>query len=200
MRYLLACVALLVPTACGIPNTIKNLGLAGYGRGLINPPTVAEMREIKCLATMVYGEARGEKETGMIAVAYSAVNRAKKKTLCDVVLAPKQYSIFNNNPALRMAAMSAEVAPKQKNVIDNAGWKAAKKVAAAVVRGEVPDPTAGATHYVADKVMLAKGYKYPKWTKTFQRTVVIQNHTFFKESFGKNTQPGKSSDKIRYST
>ena len=179
MRYLLAFAA-LIPTMCSTPNPAYHIGPAGYGRGLVNPPTIAEMKETKCLATMVYGEARGEKETGMVAVAYSAMNRAKDKTVCDVVLAPKQYSIFNNNPALRMAAMGAD-APKQKNITDNAGWEAAKKVAAAVIRGEVPDPTAGATHYVAPVVMAKKRYIYPRWTREFTQVAVIDNHVFYKQ-------------------
>jgi spore germination cell wall hydrolase CwlJ-like protein len=156
------------------------MGPAGYGRGFINPPTVEEQKQAKCLATMIYGEARGEAERGMVAVAYTALNRAANKTVCGVVLAPKQYSIFNGNPALRMAAMSLNMEPKQKNVIDNAGWKMAVKVAENVIMHKVPDPTNGSTHYLADKVMKMKGYKYPKWSKEYQMMAMIDNHKFYK--------------------
>lgn len=132
--------------------------------------------EQKCLATMIYGEARGESTLGQIAVAYTAVNRAVNKTVCKVVLAPKQYSIFNNNPALRAAAMSADIEPKQKNTIDEASWDQAVHVAGLVVRKKVADPTNGATHYVAYKSLK----RIPKWTYTLKTTLKLGNHTFFK--------------------
>jgi spore germination cell wall hydrolase CwlJ-like protein len=159
---------------------------AGYGRGFVNPPTVAELAEIKCLATMVYGEARGEKETGQVAVAYSAVNRAKgKKSLCDVVLAPKQYSIFNNNPELRAAALSPTLPPARKNKIDQKSWENAVQVAEAVTKKKVPDPTKGSTHYLAPKAMAAFGYTYPKWSYQYTLVAVIDNHKFYKPYYPK---------------
>lgn len=185
MRYILLALA-LVPTALEIPRHLKDLGPAGYGRGTVNPPTVAEMREMKCLATMIYGEARGEQETGQVAVAYSALNRARaNKTLCDVVLAPKQYSIFNNNPELKAAAQSLHLPPRQKNVIDEQSWKQAQGVAELVVQRKVPDPTNGGTHYLAPKVMKSKGYVYPKWSYQYTLVAVIDNHKFYKPYYPK---------------
>jgi spore germination cell wall hydrolase CwlJ-like protein len=156
-------------------------GQAGAGRGFVNPPTIAEMEEQKCLATMVYGEARSEPLKGQIAVAFTAINRAKNKSVCDVVLKPKQYSIFNNNPALRMAAQSLVIEPVQKNSIDNASWQQATAVASAVLQAKVTDPTGGATHYLADKVMHLKGYHYPQWSKEYKLVMTIDNHKFYKK-------------------
>ena len=179
MRCLILVLA-IVPAACHMPQRPADLGPAGYGRGLVNPSTVAEMKEQKCLATMIYGEARGEAEHGQVAVAYTAVNRAANKTVCAVVLAPKQYSIFNDNPTLRAAAMSLHVEPKQKNIIDNASWEKAVRVAEIVMRRQVPDPTNGSTHYLAPKVMATKGYTYPKWSKEYKLVAVIDNHRFYR--------------------
>lgn len=137
-------------------------------------------QEVKCLATMVYGEARGEPVKGQIAVAYTAVNRATKKTVCKVVLAPYQYSIFNDNPALRAAALSLDIEPKQKNPIDRDSWQNAMKVALMVLHKEVPDPTKGSTHYLAPKVMASKKFTYPKWSRVYTHTTTIENHKFFK--------------------
>jgi len=151
-----------------------------------------DLREQKCLATMLYGESRGETERGMIAVAFTAVNRASNKTVCKVVLAPKQYSIFNDNPVLRAAALSLHLEPKQKNIIDKNSWKRSMKVAETVLKRKVSDPTNGSTHYVAYKSL-----KYiPYWTKKLERTVKIDNHTFFKEGLGKNIRIGYLSEKI----
>lgn len=148
--------------------------------------TVSEKSEIKCLATMVYGEARGESEAGKVAVAYSALNRAKgKKSLCDVVLAPKQYSIFNNNPELRAAAQSLELEPRQANKVEEKAWDRATKVAAKVFRREVPDPTNGSTHYLAPVAMASLGYTYPKWSYQYKKVAVIDNHVFYKPYYPK---------------
>ncbi len=142
---------------------------------------VYDLAAEKCLATMVYGEARGEPEQGMVAVAYTAVNRAAKKTVCNVVLAPKQYSIFNNNPVLKAAAMSLDVDPHQKNVIEEAAWEQSVKVAQAVLRKEVPDPTFGSTHYLAPALMKIKGYKFPKWSREYKLVAVINSHKFYRK-------------------
>lgn len=141
---------------------------------------IESIEQEKCLAVMVYGEARGESKNGMTAVAYTAMNRAAKKTLCQVVLAPKQYSIFNNNPALRATAMSLHVEPEQKNPIDQKSWQASVEVAQKVIKQEVSDPTNGSTHYLAPKVMASKGYKYPRWAKEFELVAVVDNHKFYK--------------------
>lgn len=164
------------------PATIQYVaGEAGAGRGFVSIIDAKKAdKEVKCLATMIYGEARGEPEHGMVAVAWTAMNRATKKPVCDVVLAPKQYSVFNDNPALRMAAMSLKVEPRQKNVIDQAGWQQSMRVARAVYQRTIADPTQGATHYVADKLMREKGYVYPQWTRQYTQVAIIENHRFFK--------------------
>lgn len=138
------------------------------------------LEQEKCLAVMIYGEARGESDVGKTAVAYTALNRATKKTLCDVVLAPKQYSIFNNNPTLRAAAMSLHIEPAQKNIIDRKSWEQSVAIAGSVIRRALPDPTNGSTHYLAPKVMAIKGYKFPKWSREYKMVAVIDNHRFYK--------------------
>lgn len=162
--------ALLVPVlvAPGTP-------IMCYGKS-----DIVEFEQEKCLAVMVYGEARGESKEGMTAVAYTAMNRAAKKTLCQVVLAPKQYSIFNNNPALRTAALSLHIEPAQKNIIDRKSWEQSVAIAGSVIRRALPDPTNGSTHYLAPKVMAIKGYKFPKWSREYKMVAVIDNHRFYK--------------------
>ena len=153
------------------------------GKIIFGEPTIVEeynLKDEKCLATMIYGEARGEPQIGQVAVAYTAVNRAVDRTVCDVVLAPKQYSIFNDNPALKTAALSLYIEPKHKNIIDAEAWPRAVEVAQAVMRKKVPDPTKGATHYLAPEAMEALRYEYPEWSKEFRLTAVIYGHKFYK--------------------
>ncbi len=174
MKQLLLLLA-LVPTVVDIgqkamclkPNTLK-------------PIVKVDPKQIKCLATAIYGEARSERILGQVAVGYTALNRAVKKTLCQVVLQPYQYSIFNNNPTMRNIATSMHLIPKMKNDIDRQGWEMAMKVAYQVAHRIVSDPTKGSTFYLADKVMKEKGYKYPLWAKQYKMVTVIDNHKFYK--------------------
>jgi spore germination cell wall hydrolase CwlJ-like protein len=161
---------------------------APMGKVIIGDPVVVEdhaAKEEKCLATMVYGEARGEPHIGQVAVAYTAVNRARNRSVCDVVLAPKQYSIFNDNPALRAAAMSLDVEPKHKNYVDQQAWPKAVAVAKAVLQRKVPDPTKGSTHYLAPAAMEALGFTYPKWSEQYTLVTVIAGHKFYKPFYPK---------------
>lgn len=139
--------------------------------------------QIKCLATMIYGEARSESIEGQIAVAYSAINRAVKKSVCQVVLAPKQYSVFNGNSFLIQVALSSNLFPKQKNKIDEQSWETAVRVATDVLTKKVKDPTNGATHYIADEVMKQRGYVYPRWAFQYTEVATIGNHRFFKPHY-----------------
>lgn len=171
MKHILLLLAL-------IPTTVE------LGKDIICRREVPKIdaAQAKCLSVTIYGEARGESEQGQVAVAYTALNRAVKssKSVCNIVLSPKQYSIFNNNPELRAAAMSPHIEPKQKNIIDQKSWDSAMKVANMVIQRVVKDPTNGATHYLAPMVMKAKNYRYPKWSKQYKLVAVIDGHKFFK--------------------
>lgn len=136
----------------------------------------------KCLAVTIYGEARGESQKGKIAVAYTILNRAVNRTLCQVALAPKQYSIFNDNPRLRAAATNLHIQPDQKNIIDQRSWQQSLQVAKMVLNNFVIDPTHGATHYLAPGLMKVKHYRYPKWSKQYKLVAVIDGHKFYKNS------------------
>lgn len=152
----------------------------GSNTSCFKPVKKIDPTQEKCLATMVYGEARGESFKGKVAVAHTALNRAIKKTVCQVVLAPKQYSIFNNNPKLKAVALDAKAEPTLRNLMDKSTWEDSKKAAAAALAGISTDPTNGSTHYISDTVMKLKGYKYPKWSKQFEVTIIIEKHRFFK--------------------
>lgn len=173
MRRLLLLLA-LIPTTIDVVQQVPRI--------VPTPEAKVDTAQVKCLAVTIYGEARSESEKGQVAVAYTVLNRAVNKSLCQVALAPKQYSVFNNNHELRAAATSLHLQPKQRNVIDQNSWDQALRVARMVVKKTVKDPTNGATHYIADRVMKSKGYTYPKWSRQYQVVAVIENHKFFKKA------------------
>lgn len=154
-----------------------------HGRVIFGDPVIVETynpKQEKCLATMIYGEARGEPEKGQIAVAYTAVNRALNRSVCDVVLAPMQYSVFNDNPGLKEIALNQHAEPKHKSVIEAEAWRKAVKVAQDVMRKKVPDPTKGSTHYLNPELMNTLGYEFPEWSKQYKMTITIHGHQFYK--------------------
>jgi spore germination cell wall hydrolase CwlJ-like protein len=173
MRRLLLLLA-LIPTTIDVVQQVPRI--------VPTPEAKVDTAQVKCLAVTIYGEARSESEKGQVAVAYTVLNRAVNKSLCQVALAPKQYSVFNNNPELRAAATSLHINPKQRNAIDQNSWDQALKVARMVMQKAVKDPTNGATHYIADRVMKSKGYTYPKWSRQYRVVAVIENHKFFKKA------------------
>jgi len=127
------------------------------------------------LARMIYGEARSEKESERIAVAYTVLNRIgdgvkwNGETVGDVILTPSQYSCFNIGNKNRKKLMDPEnrdYSPKE--------WGGCLDVAKGVLNGRFLDPTQGATNYFTGKV--------PKWAKKMKSTGRVNGgpHTFYK--------------------
>lgn len=151
--------------------------------------------EEKCLATMVYGEARGESIKGKIAVAFSAINRKLRnpnKDLCGIVLAKKQYSIFNGNDKLQKIATTFDLEPPMNNPIEMAAWEESLQVAKEIVNHKHKDPISGATHYIAPVAMKKLGYKTPKWAKQYKMVGQVDNHVFYVPYYPKKDLTGKA--------
>ncbi len=117
---------------------------------------------LTCLAIAIYFEARGEIEVGQAAVAHVVLNRVASarypNDVCAVVKQKYQFSFYWDGKSDRPAEPRA--------------YMQAMLVALAVVDGEIPDPTGGATHYHAD-------YVAPNWG--FPVTARIGRHLFYKE-------------------
>ena len=122
-----------------------------------------------CLATTVYLEARDQTELGQRAVAEVALRRRDSgqwgESLCDVVLARKQFAPTIVNPGLRMRNLEA--------------WQKAVDVAFQAQQdwtmpvGERKEVVPGASHFAA--LDLAN----PAWA-TAPRVATIGDHTFFR--------------------
>lgn len=130
---------------------------------------VDDNNEIDLLARTIWGEARGEGQTGMQAVANVIMNRVKKggwygATVQDVVLKKWQFSTWNEGDPNREKALSVTVA-------DPNFWTS-KKLAALAYNGQLDDITGGATNYHAKSVL-------PSWSMKMTKTASIGNHIFY---------------------
>jgi spore germination cell wall hydrolase CwlJ-like protein len=131
--------------------------------------------EIDVLARTLWGEARGEGNEGMEAVASVVLNRvaiAESRAgywwgndIISVCQKPYQFSCWNrSDPSyLRLQEVT------DKNVY----FATALRIARRAVIGALDDRTRGATHYHAD-------YVSPHWAKGRTPTIIIGHHIFYK--------------------
>lgn len=132
------------------------------------------MTELEIFAKTVFGEARGEKLSGMEAVANVILNRVKHaqrigsywwgKTIEEVCLKPFQFSCWNKN--------DANFALLQQDLKDNKVYKICERIAKRALAGFLPDNTKGATHYHADSIN-------PSWARCAVPCAQIGRHVFY---------------------
>lgn len=129
--------------------------------------------DLTVLAKTLYGEARGEGRAGMEAVAHVILNRAKRggwwgSTVSQVCLHPWQFSCWNkndpNSKVLEALRIDTDKEPP--------AYLRAHAAAAAVMAGDVPDPTQGSTHYHADTIL-------PQWAAGLEVAAHIGRHRFY---------------------
>jgi hypothetical protein len=116
-------------------------------------------------------EASGETELGRIAVAYVVLNRTRSGRWGDdikaVVTRPGQFE-----PWMTKRKEIEELSPNDPR------YKRAAIVADAVLNGQTPDPTAGATHFLNPIVVRERrGGSLPAWASGRGRP--IGRHTFY---------------------
>lgn len=142
---------------------------------MIDPPSY------EFLTKTVWGEARGEGVTGMIAVAHVINNRLKTgrfgRNIEAVVVKPYQFSCWNvgdpNLPLLR--AWDWNIKDPSKLLAAGA--------ASGVLLDLIPDMTNGATHYhtTARPANNKSAVWPPLWAKGMTKTAIIGNHTFYRD-------------------
>lgn len=130
-------------------------------------------RELRCMATAVYFEARDEPLRGQIAVAQVIMTRLKSerypKTICGVVY---QGQWNKNSCQFSFACDGKADDPKEKKE-----WATSLDVARQVISGKVYLTDIGdATHYHAT-------YVRPDWVKMVKRVTQIGGHIFYKAPF-----------------
>lgn len=126
-------------------------------------------REIDLMARTIWGEARGEGNKGMQAVANVIMNRVSKggwygATVEDVVLKPYQFSCWNKDDPNY---------PLVKSVtLDNQQFKMAKEIAIKAYSGQLDDITGGSVNYHTSSIR-------PEWSKRLTKITQIGNHIFY---------------------
>jgi spore germination cell wall hydrolase CwlJ-like protein len=128
------------------------------------------LREHRCLAEVMYYEARGEGRSGQKAIAEVVFHRMNHgnygHSICAVVYEgaghPGCQFSFACNGSLKKARQ-----PR--------AWYRAEVLAARILTGEVPlqNTTGGATSFHAASVT-------PEWAGTLERTTQIGNHVFYR--------------------
>jgi hypothetical protein len=134
----------------------------------------ADPAQVRVAAQTIWGEARGEGDEGMHAVACVIANRRAlrwygARTVAEVCLAPFQFSCWNAGDPNR---------PKLDAVPDrpDARWPTALKYATQVQNRLIDDITDGATHYYATTLRQA-----PAWALGHEPCKRIGNQLFFND-------------------
>jgi spore germination cell wall hydrolase CwlJ-like protein len=127
-------------------------------------------REMRCMATAIYFEARDEPERGQIAVAQVIMNRIRSpfypKTVCGVV--------YQGERLRTGCQFSFTCTGKHNAVKEKEEWATAVRLAKQVIAGEVWVKEVGyATHYHAT-------YVHPSWRHELDKVAQIGGHIFYK--------------------
>ncbi len=127
-------------------------------------------RELRCMATAIYFEARDEPARGQLAVAQVIMNRIRSpfypKTVCGVV--------YQGERLRTGCQFSFTCTGKHNAVKEKEEWATAVKLAKQVIAGEVWVKEVGyATHYHAT-------YVHPSWRHELDKVAQIGGHIFYK--------------------
>ena len=130
-------------------------------------------KELLCLKSVLWHEARGEPEEGIRAVMSVIYNRKKAKgypsTFCGVILQDKQFSAFNSDKSLATKPL------KPIRELDKEAYRKVSSVAQEAIQGDFkPVLDEDVLHYAHTKVK-------NKWTRKYERVIVLGNHSFYKE-------------------
>ena len=151
---------------------------------IFEKPTPADPGdEIRCLALNIYFEARGESETGRLAVGHVVMNRVLSvrfpETVCDVVRQGGELRRYR-------CQFSWWCDGRSDKPLDKREWRKSAELALAVYWGRTEDPTAGALWYHAD-------YVNPSWRHDFVRGPKIGRHIFYSRVMSKTQVASRSS-------
>ena len=133
-----------------------------------------EYGRLNLLTALIWGEGRGERIEGKLAIGCCVRNRVNDKrwpnTYEEVILQDKQFSCFNLEDQNHHSVLNA-LLPSQK--WKDPVWRECRWAAYAVIDNWVRDVTHGANHYNTTGCD-------PAWDDDMVLTVVIGGHEFFR--------------------
>jgi len=145
----------------------------------VNSPIPVNARtasEVRCLATAIYFEARGEAQKGQIAVAQVVLNRLKNpaypNTICGVV--------YQNKNKRNRCQFSFACDGITDRITDKRSWAASQVLARRVLNDDrtlYMASVGASTHYHAT-------YVRPRWARTMTKMEKIGRHVFYKTKNG----------------
>ncbi len=133
-------------------------------------------KEMICLADNIFFEAGNQSDLGKKAVAYVTLNRMYSSkfpdNICNIVYAKK-------DGVCQFSWVCKPVHIRKRKQKEHYNWLQSMAIANHVVYSYhwKDDPTYGALHFHAD-------YVKPFWSKVYNKTVVIDNHIFYRPKYG----------------
>jgi hypothetical protein len=146
-------------------------------------------RALRCLAFIAWAEARSDGIEGMRAVIIAVLNRARDPAFlnhpCATVGQPgafepmTKHEYMHTAEALRQGRLAPF--PQPVSVVDLHALETARLLAFRMAHSAAfKDPTSGATHFLAPRVLAQRGQAIPTWTRELERTALIGSHHFYR--------------------
>ena len=126
-------------------------------------------KELWCMATAIYFEARGESYRGQVAVGQVVMNRVSHKLYPDSICGV----VFQNQSKRNACQFSFACDGIPEKITEKKAWAQAQEIAKEVVSGQEYLSDVGySTHYHAT-------YVYPHWAPRMKKNVKIGTHVFY---------------------
>jgi hypothetical protein len=126
-------------------------------------------KELWCMATGIYFEARGESYRGQVAVGQVIMNRVQHKLYPDSICGV----VFQNQSKRNACQFSFACDGIPEKITEKKAWAQAQQIAKEVVSGkEYLSEVGYSTHYHAT-------YVYPHWAPRMKKTAKIGTHVFY---------------------
>jgi hypothetical protein len=146
-------------------------------------------RALRCLAFVAWAEARSDGIPGMRAVIAVVLNRSRTDAYpghpCAVVTQARAFEpvgmIGYRITAAAMSRGALAPFPKPVSAVDVMALQMARLLVwNLALRPSNPDPTGGATHFLAPEVLQSRGTQLPHWAEQYRTTARIGGHQFFR--------------------
>lgn len=142
------------------------------GEWLDTRPAATGNADWACLSEALYFEARGETLKGQFAVAEVIMNRVKSTRFPDSICGVVKQGTGRKFQC--QFTYKCDGIPE--TIRERGAYAAVGKVARAVIDGQAPVLTNGATYYHTTAVR-------PKWSRVFTKTAAIGVHIFYRDPY-----------------